>query len=95
MSAPNDLDSMGRVPVGPQLLTNEPMALQEFKDEQTSHLNSYGWADRAGNVVHLPIARAIELTVERGLPAAAEPEPAPVVDEAAVPAGEQTPTPNP
>jgi hypothetical protein len=32
MSAPNDLDSMGRVPVCPQLLTNEPMALQEFKD---------------------------------------------------------------
>ncbi len=93
-SAPNAMESMGRVPAGPKLLTNEPMALQEYKDGQASRLNSYGWVDRAASVVHLPITRAIELTVERGLPVASEPESAPMVEAAASPAA-QTPAPNP
>ena len=97
MSAPNDMESMGRVPAGPKLLTNEPMALGQYRDAQTSRLNGYGWVNRAGGVVHLPIARAIELTAERGLPVAPEPEPEPepVADDAAAAAVEQTPTPNP
>lgn len=81
LSAPNDMESMGRVPAGPKLLTNEAMNLRGYRETQTSRLNSYGWVDKAGSVVHLPIARAIELTVERGLPAAAVPEP--VAEDAA------------
>lgn len=98
MIAPNDMQSMGRVPAGPKLLTNEPMALRAYRDAQASRLHSYGWVDRAGSVVHLPIARAIELTVERGLPVAAEPAPAEVVDdvaEADADAVAETPAPTP
>ena len=96
MSAPNELEAMGRVPAGPKLLTNEPMALRAYRGGQESRLRSYGWVDKAGSVVHLPIARAIELTVERGLPVAAAP--APVADDAAeadAVAATSAPTPNP
>lgn len=65
-----------RTPAGPQLLTDEPRYLRGFRAEQAQRLNSYGWVDRAGNVVHMPIAKAIELTVARGLPAAADEAPA-------------------
>lgn len=98
MSAPNEMEAMGRVPAGPKLLTNEPLALRGYRDAQEARLHSYGWVDKAGSVVHLPIARAIELTVERGLPVAAAP--AEVVDavaeaDADVVAVTPAPTPNP
>jgi hypothetical protein len=89
-SAPNAMEQGYRMPAGPKLLTNEPMNLRQYRADQTSRLHSYGWVDRAGNIVHLPIDRAIALTVERGLPAAPVVEP-PVdapVDPAAVPQGE-------
>ena len=31
-------------------------------------LNGYGWVDKANGVVHIPIERAMQLTLERGLP---------------------------
>ena len=36
---------------------------------QTERLNSYGWVDRSNGVVHIPIDRAMDLIIERGLPA--------------------------
>jgi hypothetical protein len=77
--APNTMTG-GRTPAGPPLLTNEPLALQEYRAGHAQRLHSYGWVDRANAVVHLPIARAIELTLERGLPTA-EAGAAPVATE--------------
>lgn len=37
--------------------------------EQADRLNSYGWIDRETGVVRIPLERAMELLVERGLPA--------------------------
>lgn len=90
LSAPNTMEG-GRMPAGPALLTNEPLNLRGFREAQSTRLTSYGWVDRAANVVHMPIERAIALTAERGLPVAAVPEPVTeVVDEtaAATPEGE-------
>lgn len=36
---------------------------------QTDKLNSYGWIDRSNGIVHIPIDRAMELILQRGLPA--------------------------
>ena len=30
---------------GPQLLTNEPMALQQQRDEEQKRLHGYGWVE--------------------------------------------------
>jgi hypothetical protein len=35
---------------------------------QNGRLNSYGWMDRSNGIVHIPIARAMELLLQRGLP---------------------------
>ena len=51
---------------------------QPFKDVyllrqgQNDRLDSYGWVDKEAGVVHIPIDRAMELTLQHGLPVRAE-----------------------
>jgi hypothetical protein len=59
-------------PPAPRLQTQPFRDVYQLKTEQRGVLNSYGWVNQAGGVVHIPIERAMELTVERGLPARAE-----------------------
>ena len=62
---------------------------QPFKDVyllrrgQGERLDSYGWVDKDNGLVHIPIERAMELTLQHGLPArAGEPgRPAEVVQD--------------
>jgi hypothetical protein len=42
--------------------------MKTFKSETEAKLNSYGWVDESKGIVHVPIERAIELTVEDNLP---------------------------
>lgn len=35
---------------------------------QQKQLNSYGWVDRQKGIAHIPIDRAVQLLLERGLP---------------------------
>lgn len=35
---------------------------------QNEKLNSYGWEDRSNGIVHIPIGRAMDLILQRGLP---------------------------
>ena len=53
---------------GPRLQANAPEDLAEFRQAEEARLHGYGWVDRPAGVIHLPIERAMELTVERGLP---------------------------
>ncbi len=43
----------------------------QLKNDQLHSLTSYGWLDKGNGVVHIPIERAMALTLERGLPARA------------------------
>lgn len=36
---------------------------------ENKKLNSYGWVDRSNGIVHIPIDRAMDLLLQRGLPA--------------------------
>lgn len=38
--------------------------LQNYRREKAARLESYGWVDRAGGVVHVPIERAMQLLAE-------------------------------
>lgn len=40
-----------------------------LRDEQREILSTYGWIDQEAGVVRIPIDRAIDLSLERGLPA--------------------------
>ncbi len=42
--------------------------LKTFRAEEDQVLNSYAWVDRPKGVVRIPIAQAIDLIVQRGLP---------------------------
>jgi len=68
--AANDMERLGRVPAGPKLLTDEPSWLQQFRVQQRDVLGTYGWVDQGTGAVRIPIARAKQLIVERGLPQA-------------------------
>jgi len=46
----------------------EPTNLQRFRDSEDELLTSYGWIDRNGGVVRIPIDRAKALVLARGFP---------------------------
>jgi hypothetical protein len=52
----------------PQLLTNEPMALERHRATEQERLQSYGWVDEKAGVARMPIDAAKKLVAERGLP---------------------------
>ena len=62
--------------------TKEPpvprLQTQPFKDiyllrrGENEKLESYGWVDKEAGVTHIPIDRAMEVLIERGLPARTE-----------------------
>jgi hypothetical protein len=55
-------------PPAPRLQTRPREDLKQLRAEEDSFLNSYGWVDANGGVVHIPIEQAIKLTLEQGLP---------------------------
>ena len=52
----------------PRLLVNEPLNLKTFREHEHDVLTTYGWADRSAGKVRIPIDRAKDLLIERGLP---------------------------
>jgi hypothetical protein len=58
-------------PPSPRLQTQPFKDIYELKGQQLGALTSYGWVDKGTGVTHIPIDRAIELTLQRGLPARA------------------------
>lgn len=52
----------------PTLQTTPWSDLQKFRAEQHNFLNSYGWVDEKTGVARMPIGKAKELLLQRGLP---------------------------
>jgi hypothetical protein len=67
-----DMDKTFKDNGAPMLETNERGQFRDFLMNQENQLNSSGWVDEKAGVVHIPIERAMELTVERGLPVCAQ-----------------------
>lgn len=61
----------------PSLLIDEPTILREYRAQHRDAETSYGWVDQAMGTVRLPIERAKDLVLERGLPVRQAPAPAP------------------
>lgn len=45
--------------------------LDAFLAQQSAALNSYGWVSKQAGIAHIPVERAIELLVAKGLPGSA------------------------
>jgi hypothetical protein len=56
------------LPPEPRLQERPREELRDMRMQEEALLNSYGWVDRAAGTVRVPIAEAMRLTVERGLP---------------------------
>jgi hypothetical protein len=52
----------------PRLQLSPSSEMHEYTARITRELNNYGWVDRKAGVVRLPIERAMELLVQRGVP---------------------------
>ena len=73
--AANPLTStFGRqLPLEPRLQVKPLQDLRALRAAEDALLNTYGWVDRNAGTVRIPIARAMEVLAERGLPARPEP----------------------
>jgi hypothetical protein len=57
-----------RTPPEPRLEPDPLLPRRRMETEERAALTTYGWVDRKSGVVRMPIERAMELLVERGLP---------------------------
>jgi hypothetical protein len=60
--------NLHRTPSGPRLEPDPLAPLRAARAREDSVLGSYGWVDPGAGVARIPIDRAMELLVERGLP---------------------------
>lgn len=57
-----------RLPPEPRLQITPRVDLQEFRAREDEVLNGYSWIDKAAGTVRMPMADAMRLTVQKGLP---------------------------
>ncbi|SPE29583.1 quinol:cytochrome c oxidoreductase, cytoplasmic subunit [Candidatus Sulfopaludibacter sp. SbA6] len=57
-----------KLPPAPTLEITPALDLKAIRAAEDQLLTSYGWVDREKGVVRIPIARAIDLLAQRGLP---------------------------
>jgi hypothetical protein len=88
---PDYVDTKFKDNGAPMLEIDERTQLRKYLTDQEIQLNTYGWVDEKAGVAHIPIERAMELMVQRGVPvhsAAASQGGAPVNASAATKAPE-------
>ncbi|HEY7369970.1 MAG TPA: hypothetical protein VIA29_08785 [Thermoanaerobaculia bacterium] len=65
-----------RLPPPPRLQVDGARHWQEFRSAEERRLATYGWMDRGSGAVHIPIEKAMEVVLDRGV-APLPPAPAP------------------
>jgi hypothetical protein len=56
------------VPPAPQLQVTPAADWHDYQKSQMEMVNSYGWVDQKAGIVRIPIDRAMDLVLQRGLP---------------------------
>jgi hypothetical protein len=59
----------------PRLQISPPADLAKFREEEARRLNSYGWVDKSAGTVRIPVDRAMDLVLQKGLPSRKKGEP--------------------
>jgi hypothetical protein len=65
-------ENVRALPPRPALQVTPARDLRQYLDQQKAVLNSYGWVDQKAGAVRIPINRAMELLLQKGLPVRAE-----------------------
>lgn len=58
----------GQLPPEPRLLTDEPLNLEQVREQEGQVLQGYGWVDEKSGVARIPIDEAKKRLLEQGLP---------------------------
>jgi hypothetical protein len=66
-TAPAPVDEQTEWPQ-PRLQSRPAADLDALRSEEDATINGYGWVDRAGGVVRVPIGVAMQLVLKEGLP---------------------------
>jgi hypothetical protein len=72
-----DIRDARQLPPEPRLVPNEPENLQEMRTAEDEILNGYSWSDQQHTLVKIPIDKAIDKLLAKGLPARAQAPPSP------------------
>ena len=67
MSAP--FEDVRVLPPNPKLQVAPRTELESYREIDKQELDTYGWVDKHNGVVRIPIDRAMDLVLQRGLPA--------------------------
>lgn len=70
-ASPFESEDVRVLPPQPRLQVQPRVDLKTYCEAQSKELNSYGWVDEHNGVVHVPVDRAMDLILSRGLPARA------------------------
>ena len=65
---PSRVKVADELPAGPRVQVVPGLDLREMRAAEQDRLNGYGWVDEGGRVVHIPIDKAIDALIEKGLP---------------------------
>jgi hypothetical protein len=57
------------LPPSPRLQAQPHLELKDYCEAQQAKVNTYSWVDRQSGVVRIPVDRAMDLVLTRGLPA--------------------------
>jgi hypothetical protein len=64
-----------QLPLGPQLQVNPREDWLKYHEDQEKSLENYAWENRGAGIVRVPIERAMELLLHKGLPVQGAPPP--------------------
>jgi hypothetical protein len=67
-ASPFESEDVRVLPPQPRLQVQPKLELKAYCQSQAKELNSYGWVDQHNGVVHVPVDRAMDLILSRGLP---------------------------
>jgi hypothetical protein len=71
-------DAVAPPAVYPRLVASEPAALAVFRAQEDELLTTYGWVEKDKGIARMPVAEAMKLVAERGLPVFPAPAASPV-----------------
>src|SRR5690348_3259508 len=72
------------LPAKPRLQAHPHGDLETYCSEQAQEVNTYGWVDQQSGIMRIPIDRAMDMTLQRGLPARAASEAPPGMPSVAI-----------
>lgn len=66
--AASSMARLRRQPPEPRLQINEAVDMVRMRDVEQRVLQTYGWINPEAGIVHVPIERAMELSLQEGFP---------------------------